>query len=71
MKLNKTLPNAIYRNGKKLGYNRSFKTLAEARKFVVRLKDKHTYSPPLTQIRRVVSKVDHKSVFYAVYSTNY
>lgn len=71
MKLNKSLPNAIYRNGKKLGYNRSFKTLPEARKFVVHLKEHPFRHSPYTQIRKVVSTVGSKRTLYAVYSTNY
>jgi len=67
MKLNKSLPNAIYRNGKKLGYNRSFKTLPEARKFVVHLKER-PYRQALTQIRKCRQFGD---VEYAVYATYY
>jgi hypothetical protein len=78
MKLNKSLPNAIYRNGKKLGYNRSFNTIVEARKFVKHLKNKHPYTKPLTQIRRntgnrsaLAKPTSGRYVFYAVYSTDY
>jgi hypothetical protein len=71
MKLNKSLPNAIYRNGKKLGYNRSFNTIVEARKFVALLKEYPYRHSPYTQIRKVVSTVGGKRTLYAVYSTDY
>lgn len=63
MKLNKSLPNAIYREGHKLGYNRSFGTLAKARTFV-KYEIKRYHNRALTQIRRVGKS-------YAVYSTWY
>ena len=61
-----TLPNRLFRDNKRLGYNRSFDTLATAQKFVKHLKDKSMYAKPLTQIRKVrmLGKVS-----YAVYST--
>jgi hypothetical protein len=67
MKLNKTLLNAIYRNGKKLKYNRSFRTLAQARKFVSQLKSTPYMNKHLTQIRK--NKDVFGQVHYAVYST--
>ena len=62
-----TLPNRLFRDNKRLGYNRSFPTLAVAQKFVKHLK-KSMYQQPLTQIRKVrlLGKVS-----YAVYSTWY
>jgi len=59
-----TLPNRLFRDNKRLGYNRSFPTLADAQKFTKHLKSR--MYRPLTQIRKV--KMLGK-VHYAVYST--
>ena len=60
------LPHYLFRDNKRLGYNRSFDTLAVARKFAKSLKDKSMYFAPLTQIRKVRML---GKVHYAVYST--
>jgi hypothetical protein len=63
------LPHYLFRDNKKLGYNRGFDTLAKARKFAKSLKDR-IYGKPLTQIRKVKLPGSRKAQ-YAVYSTWY
>ena len=65
-----SFPHYLFRDNKKLGYNRGFDTLAKARKYVNNLRSKAPYVRPLTQIRKIKQPGTRKAV-YAVYSTWY